>query len=181
MIEVEIKARVKDHDCIRAALNRAGAEFLGQKHQLDMIFNHPSFLDEDGMVKEGGFVARIRKVGSIQRLDFKEMSRSSGAVELNSELSDVSIGVRFLEMLGWNRSFTIVKVRQQYSIDGFTVCLDNVRDLGLFVEVEMVLSSKDGQETAINGCHNLLRKLAPDAVLTRKKYCDMMQELINAS
>ena len=99
MIEVEIRARIGSVGETRDELKRIGAKFVKTEKQIDRIFGHPMFLDSDKMIIEGGLSARIREIDNEKLLEFKEISRKSGGIEIKSELSDIDIGLKFLKKL----------------------------------------------------------------------------------
>jgi adenylate cyclase class 2 len=179
MIEVEVKAKVSNPDVIKESLKRINARFLKSERQMDKIFGHPMFLDSDNMIIEGGLVPRIRVVGDKKTLEFKEIQRKGGGMELKSELSDIDIGVRFLKKLGFIEAFTVSKLRESYSYEGFVISLDNVDKLGRFIEIEKMVDSLQKKEKAREECIRLLDLLYPSCTIEDRKYGDLIQEIIN--
>ena len=180
MIEVEIRARVKDFNKIKNELKDIGAEFSKSIHQIDKIFGHPKFLDENSMIIEGGIVPRIRCVNNNCLIEFKEINRKSGAgMEIKSEISDVNLGVDFLNKLGFKEAFTVDKKRQSYKYKDFSIDLDEVEKLGFFVEIEKIVDSYNKKEIAKKECLELLKIISPESKIENKKYGDLMQEIIN--
>ena len=131
------------------------------------------------MIIEGRFSARIRKVNKLIRIDFKEIIRGVGGMEISANISSVKQGQEFLEKIDYEEAFTIVKSRLEYEIDDCTVCLDNIEKLGRFIEIERKIESSHNKELAYKECLRLLRELAPNAVQEKRKYGDLMQDSIN--
>jgi adenylate cyclase class 2 len=179
MIEVEVKARTKDVNTIKKRLNRIGAKFLKKEKQTDRIFGNDMFLDEEHKIIEGGILARIRIVNNQKILEFKEVARHSGGLEIKSELKDINMGLNLLRKLKFNEAFAVSKLREKYSHKDMTICLDSVIGLGRFIEIEKMIDSEDGKETARRECIDLLNILAPDSEIESRKYGDMIQESIN--
>ena len=180
MIEVEVRAKVKDFNEIKGRLNDIGAELSDSINQTDKIFDHPKFLDENNMIIEGGVVPRIRCVNNNCLLEFKEINRKTGAgIEIKSEIPDIKTGVDFLNKLGFKEAFTIDKKRQSYKYKDFSIDLDEVEKLGCFVEVEKIIKSIDEKDTAKKECVELLKIISPESQTENKKYGDLMQEIIN--
>ncbi len=179
MIEVEIRARVKDFEDVKKELEKIDSVFIKSEDQMDRIFGHEKFLDSNKMIIEGGFVSRIRKIDNKIALEFKEISRQGAGIEISSELHSVDAGLKLLEKLGFKESFTVSKNRETYSNRDFTVCLDKVDKLGNFIEVEKLIDSIDKKEEAKNECINILNKISPGSKMEPRKYGDLMQELIN--
>ncbi len=180
MIEVEVRAKVKDFDEIKGKLNEIGAELSESIHQIDKVFGHPKFLDENTMIVEGGISSRIRSVNNHCVLEFKEINRESGAgMEIKSEISDVNMGVKFLNKIGFEEAFTVDKKRQSYKYKDFSIDLDEVEKLGFFIEIEKMIKSDDEKEIAKKECLELLNIISPEGQIENKKYGDLMQEIIN--
>lgn len=179
MIEVEIRARIKDKKGLKKKLKEVGANFVKTEKQVDRIFGNSMFLDSDNMIVEGGLSARIREIGDKKTLEFKEILRQKGGVEIESVLSDVRVGLRFLEKLKFEEAFTISKLRETYSYNGFTICLDDVAQLGDFIEIEKMVDFSGGEKKAREECVDLLNILSPDSEIENKKYGDLMQEILN--
>ena len=178
MIEVEVKARVDSFREIRQALGEK-ARFMGSTHQSDAIFGHPSFLDSESKIVEGGIVSRIRESGDSKVLEFKEVRRDGKALELKHEITDPAKIREFLDKLGFKEAFTINKVRETYLYRDFLVCLDTVEQLGQFIEVEANLGPEKDPGEAWKQCLDVLREFAPQAEVESRKYGDLMQDIIN--
>ncbi len=179
MIEVEVRARVDDFNQIKKKLKEIKALHTSSVRQTDKIFGHPKFLDSKNMIIEGGIVPRIRSVNDKCSLEFKEIHRTSGGIELKSELSDIGLGIIFLKKLGFKETFTVDKKRESYKYRGFAIELDDVDKLGCFIEIEKNVSSPEEQELARKECIGLLALISPNSKIENRKYGDLMQELIN--
>lgn len=180
MIEVEIRAKIKNLEEIKKKLKKIGAKFVKRGKQIDRIFGHPMFLDNNMMIIEGGLSARIRETNTGILLEFKEIVRQKGAgLEISSKLDDVDTGLEFFKKLKFEEAFTIAKTRETYSYQGFEICLDKVKKLGNFIEIEKMIRSSGQKEKARKECLTLLKKLAPQAKIEPRKYGDLMQEIIN--
>jgi len=123
---------------------------------------------------------RIRQTDKIF-LDFKEIIRKSGGFEIRSELKNIETGLRFLNKLGFEEAFTCHKERELYSYKDLEICLDNIEELGEFIEIEKTLDSDEGKEKARGECIELLNQIAPKSEIIHKKYGDLMQDKINRS
>jgi len=179
MIEVEIRAKVNNFEKIRNELKKLNAEFIKQEKQADYIFGRAKDLDSEHKILEGHFVARIREKGDKRLLEFKEINRNGVGMEFSSSLSSIESGFNFLQKLDFEKSFSIIKNLESYKYQDFEICLDDVEQLGFFIEIEHS-SKEDGDKTeALKKCQDLLNLIASGAILESKKYGDLMQELIN--
>jgi len=179
MIEVEIRVRVNDLEEIKEKLEVLGAKFLKKEKQVDKIFGHKMFLDSENMIVEKGIVPRIRQKAEKIILEFKEICRDGAGFEIKSFLTDIPLGVKFLERLGFKEAFTVSKEREEYSFGDLNICLDFVEGLGNFIEVEKMISSLDKKEEAKIECMNLFDKMNLEFKLEPRKYGDLIQEKIN--
>ena len=179
MIEVEVKARASNTDAVRKRLDRIGARFIRKERQEDRIFGHDMFLDAKNMVFEGGIVARIRAARDKKTLEFKEVLRREGGLEIASELKEIDMGIRLLRKLGFRESFSVSKIRESYAYNDFSIFIDNVNRLGDFIEIEKMVSSPAEAEKARKDCLNLLESLLPNSKTEDRKYGDLIQEIIN--
>jgi adenylate cyclase, class 2 len=179
MIEVEIKAKITDFTTIKNSLNNKGANFLRLSDEIDTIFGMPKYLNAEHKVIEGGLIARIRQRDGKKILEFKEIQRKNGGIELKMEISDIIAIKKFLEKLDFIEAFIIKKTRQIYTYNNFKVCLDDVDQLGRFIEIEKIVNSDNEKDEARNDCLKLLKELAPNAVIENKKYGDLIQDILN--
>jgi len=180
-IEVEIRAKVNDFSEIKKALNKIGANFRKSETQIDKIFGVAKFLDSEHKIVEGGIVARIREVNGKRTLEFKEILREKGGIELNCEVANIEMAEKMLKKLDFEEGFTVKKSREIYSYQDSTICLDKVEQLGNFIEIEKMISidEENKKAEAKKGCLDLLNVLAPNSKVESRKYGDLMQELIN--
>lgn len=178
MIEVEVRAGISDISKVKAGLKKINAKFLRKENQIDRVFSHPVFIDKQKKVLEKGFSARIRQVDGKTTLEFKEIVRKGGGIELKSQLKDLDAGLRLLKGLGWYEEFIVDKSREVYTYNDFEICLDDVKHLGSFIEVEKTLDSPDGKDKARKECVDLLGEVYPDFVIEDNKYGDLMLDFI---
>ena len=114
MIEVEIRAKIEDIDSVKESLNLMDARYIKTIKQEDRIFGHPKFLDENTKIIEGGLSARIRGIDNIFKLEFKEIVRQGGGIEVSAKLDDANEGINLLSKLGFQEAFVISKTRAIY-------------------------------------------------------------------
>lgn len=179
MIEVEVRARIDSFKKIKIRLEELGVKKVAQKEQIDKIFGREKDLDDNHMIIEGRFSARIRSVDDATRIDFKEIIRGVGGVEVSADVSSVEQGKKFLEKIDYEEAFTIAKERTEYKIDEYKICLDDVDKLGRFIEVEKGIGEDQDKEVVYKECLELLEKLAPGSIQEKRKYGDLMQDIIN--
>ena len=179
MIEIEINARVKDFSEIKKSLEEKQAVQLGAYKQIDIVFGHPKFLDENNFIIDGGLSARIRQKNDEIFVDFKEITRATGGIEMRCESHSMEGAKEFLEKLGFEEAFTTVNFREKYELNDFVVCLDNVEKLGKFIEVEKEIKDANEKMSTKKACEEKLAELCDDYEIIEKKYGDLVQEMKN--
>ncbi len=179
MIEVEIKARIANIQEAKEKIQKSSAQFMRKEEQLDCIFGHPKMLDEDDMVVEGGYSARLRQVDSKTKLTFKEVLRGKGGIEIESNIGSVEIGRSFLNSLGFKEAFNLHKIRDIFNLKDVEISIDEVDLLGNFIEVEKIVDAPEKIEAARKECQEVLDSLGIKYKIVTKKYGDLMQEIIN--
>jgi len=137
MYEVELKVAA-EHGPVRERLATLGAERTRQARQTDTYYDapHRSFADTDEAlrvrqeVEEGEETVKLTYKGPLIDSESKSRREHETTVEDPNALRGI------LEGLGFTPAYTVEKDRTFYRYDGYTITLDDVRDLGTFVEVE---------------------------------------------
>lgn len=128
IINSEIKAMCDNHEKIRDYLLKHGADFKGTDHQIDTYFNVP--------------IGRLKlREGSIEN-NLIFYNRSDEAGPKQSEISftpvDKSSNVRPVLEKALGIKVRVDKKREIYFIDNVKFHIDNVKDLGTFMEIEAI-------------------------------------------
>jgi adenylate cyclase, class 2 len=141
MKEIEVKARVKDVDALLKQLEEMGCVFSPTIHQIDRIF-----IAENGTIpsQTGDNVLRIREQNGKYFLTLKQtQSNQLDCIEEEVEISDPEAMMRIFRLLGYHKSIGVKKKRRQAKYQDYTICLDEVEELGAYIEVEK-FSDADG-------------------------------------
>lgn len=125
---VELKAKSSNQDKIRNILKNLNADYKGIDHQIDIYYN-----TKNGRLK-------LRKGNIENKLIFYERDNKSDSKEskiiLYKSQQPILLGEILSKSLGEK---TIVdKQREIYFIDNVKFHIDNVKDLGTFVEIEAI-------------------------------------------
>jgi len=152
MLEIENKYRATDWDQLQAQLRQLGATADAPRQESDSYYNAP---DRDFARTDE--VLRIRRIGSKQYLTYKgpKLDRQVKArTELEvplADLNDVSApgpGIEaLLQHLGYRPVAVVQKERTIYHLTcggrAFEICLDDVEQLGRYVEIETLASEAE--------------------------------------
>ncbi len=180
MVEIEIRAKIENFATTKKNLARLGAKLKDLEKQVDKVFGREKDLDKNRMIIEGHFSARIRQKGDKIKTEFKEIRRTGAGHEFSLPVESMDDGVFLLSNLDFEEAFTLSKTRETFSLNGFEICLDQVDELGNFIEIEHYVQDGTKKDDAINECKDLLKKIAPTARIEPRKYGDLMQELLNS-
>lgn len=136
MLEIELKARVKDLDAVRERLTALHAEPEGRVHERDLYLNAPhrdfGVTDEALRIREADGRCTVTYKGAKKR-DYHLKARE----EWNCGVESGDIMGRIFLSLGFRPVAEVRKWREYYRYRNATVCLDQVHDLGEFVEIEL--------------------------------------------
>ncbi|WP_410764485.1 class IV adenylate cyclase [Haloferax sp. DFSO60] len=190
MYEVEVKVRA-DHAAVREELHDAGAKRVNRVVQTDTYYDapHKDFAETDEALRlrnesryddsEDGDDNESRSdtiVDDVTRLTYKGPlvdEQSKTRREYETDVADGETMDAICEAVGFAPAATVEKERERFELDGYTVSLDAVSELGEFVEVEVEVESD--VDSAREGAFSVLRTLGlePDDQI-RTSYLGML-------
>ncbi|MFP3313382.1 MAG: class IV adenylate cyclase [Thermocladium sp.] len=140
MFEVEIKYRVSLLDDLRKIVSLM-AKPIGISVEEDHYFNHPcrDFAQSDEAIRirihgDGEVIMTYkgRRIGSVGK----------SRMEINLKVDDYDNAALMMASLGFKEVAVIRKRRELFTVDKYTIYLDNADNLGKFVEVETMVSDE---------------------------------------
>ncbi|MEZ4829391.1 MAG: class IV adenylate cyclase [Bacteroidia bacterium] len=167
-LNVEIKARTRRADEIRQILRDLGAEDLGTDNQTDTYFFCPN-----GRMK-------LRQGKIENNLIFYRRNNQAGPKTAKVMLHKTSPGDELRSLLSaalgvWK---VVVKAREIYFIGNVKFHIDQVKNLGSFVEIEAI--DTDGtysEEQLLSQCNHYMKTLGIEQRdLLTHSYSDMVGE-----
>ena len=136
--EIETKLKVDSLSQIEAKLTGLKAVFVEEQIQKDYYFD-----DSQGSLTENDKCLRLRSCISDgnEKVYFtfkgpKEVSQVKRRQEIETEIGNIDVAEKLLEAIGYSKSMVVEKKRQVWSFGGCEVALDEVLNLGSFVEIE---------------------------------------------
>lgn len=147
MIEIEIKSPIENLDSFQQKLIALGAVKQEQRIESDIYFNHPS--RDFGKTDEA---LRIRSCGNSAFLTYKGPrigTRSKSRVEIEVTIHEALAMKELLCTLGFKEVLSVEKERTIYKINEITICLDEVKNLGNFVEFEKIGEDREAIENEL--------------------------------
>ncbi len=181
MIEVEIKAEINSTENYQEKLHNKGFVFK------DRIIEKDIYLDnENNDILSGDIALRVRTVsypdtdGSFFYITFKGVRSDNVSMtrpEFETGVDSAEIALSIFKSLGYLpvRPF-VMKKRNTYIKDNVTACIDEVEDLGAYLELE-ILCEESEKEASLSILWEILLDigLSKSMVIT-KSYLSMLQE-----
>ncbi len=137
------------------------AKLLYENHQVDSYYipPHRNFVAEEYPFEW----FRLREENNKATLTYKHwyperVKESTHCDEFETSIGDKDSFEKILDALDFKKIVTVDKKRTAYMLNGFEVSIDDVKDLGTFVEVE-IKSEYESIEDAINRIHKLAKEL----------------------
>jgi len=165
-INIEIKAKCSNPNTVREILRAHGADFKGTDHQIDTYFK----------VNEGRFKLREGNIENF--LIFYSRTDQAGPkqsdVILYKTEPNSSLKTALTQALGV--LVVVDKKREIYFIDNVKFHIDEVKELGSFIEIEAI--DKDGgigKDKLLEQCQKYMKLLnIAEADLIENSYSDML-------
>ncbi len=147
MMEIEVKAPLPDVDRVKNRVVELGGRDFGCSVQVDEYYAHPSRdfakTDEALRLRTENDLTVITYKGP--KLDKETKTREEFEVSVANHATMASI----LDRLGFKPVIKISKGRQVYGLKGITVCVDSVKGLGNFIELEVDSDDVEAGKRAI--------------------------------
>ena len=139
---IEIKATYDDHDNARIILKSENADFKYIDFQVDTYF----------VVKNGRLKLRESQIENsliyYNREDKRDPKKSNAIICKNPDFLLKNSLINSLEIL-----IRIEKKREIYIFNNVKIHLDEVKDLGCFIEVEAMGKDDDPEDYLLNKCN----------------------------
>lgn len=143
--EIEVKARVRNKKQLLDRLVKLGCKLSKPIAQMDIAYLEPGFKFED--IGPGVKALRIRKQNGKTLLTLKERQEiEMSSIEHETEVSDPFATEKLVKLLGYMEYVRINKKRIKTEYKELEICIDEVEDLGNFIEVEK-MSDGDSVKT----------------------------------
>ena len=188
MIEVESKFKVLGditQSDLLAVLKDQFIAPISSKRQIDTVFLLPEQVDAP--IAPGSKIMRVRDVlnpetGELQRslMTLKvEGQAKLVSDEYEFAVDDGNVARQILTALGWQEVVTVDKVRLESKIEDYTICIDEVAKLGLFIELEILTEDDANTGDIQQQMHTFLKNLNIDGELWKIPYDTSIRNLQN--
>ena len=107
-----------------------------------------------------------------------------GQVKLASEeyeftVGDGNVARQMLTALGWQEVVTVDKLRTESKTSDYTICIDEVAGLGLFIELEVLAEDDTNTDNIQQQMHSFLKNLNIDGELWKIPYDTSIRNMRN--
>lgn len=188
MIEVESKFKLASditRDNLIAILKSQFIAPISSKRQIDTVFLLPGQVDAS--IVPGSKIMRVRDVlnpetGGLQQslMTLKVEGRTKLASdEYEFVVDDGNAARQMLTALGWQEVVTVDKVRLESKTEDYTICIDEVAGLELFIELEVLTEDSAVVKNIQQQMCNFLKNLNIDGKLWKIPYDTSIRNLQN--
>ncbi|MFZ2411059.1 MAG: class IV adenylate cyclase [Candidatus Methanoperedens sp.] len=173
MIEIEVKARVDDPRRMERAIIALGATPIGIEDQADTYYNskYNDFEKTDEALR-----IRIQDENCFLTYKGPKMDKvSKTRKEFQVEINDANNMGNILSSLGFSPVATVTKRRKNFRLGDFFISLDEVRNLGNFIEIEISVKDSKNYEEKVESIFKFIGKLGISRKSTiRSSYLEMV-------
>ena len=188
MIEIESKFKVSSNitrDELLTILKDQLIAQISSKRQIDTVFLLPEQVDAP--IVPGSKIMRVRDVlnpetGELRRslmtLKVEEQTKLASD-EYEFAVDDGNAARQMLTALGWQEIVTVDKIRLESKTEYYTICIDEVAGLGLFIELEVLTEDSADVKNIQQQMCNFLKNLDIDGKLWKIPYDTSIRNLQN--
>lgn len=136
--EIEAKLKVDSLDEVAQRLTSLDAEFLQEQVQQDYYFDD---INKSLIKNDKGLRLRRQRVGSELKIFLtykgsREQNIFKKRQEIEIEVMEFGSAANLLSALGYQQNLVVEKIRRLWRLGDCEVALDEVNELGSFVEIE---------------------------------------------
>ena len=188
MIEIESKFKLASgitRDNLIAILKSQFIAPISSKRQIDTVFLLPGQVDAP--IVPGSKIMRVRDVLNPETGELQQSLMTlkvEGQTKLVSDeyefaVDDGNAARQMLAALGWQKIVTVDKVRLESKTKDYTICIDEVAELGLFIELEVLTEDSADVKNIQQQMRNFLKNLNIDGKLWKIPYDTSIRNLQN--
>ena len=188
MIEVESKFKISGditQSDLLAILKDQFIAPISSKRQIDTVFLLPEQVDAP--IVPGSKIMRVRDVLNLETGELQQSLMTLKVEEQTKLVSDEyeftvddgNTARQMLTALGWQEIVTVDKVRLESKTEDYTVCIDEVAGLVLFIELEVLTEDSADVKNIQQQMCNFLKNLDIDGELWKIPYDTSIRNLQN--
>ncbi len=144
MYEVEVKAALKDRKTVVSKLAALGCKFSPELHQIDRVFFPQEFSFPPPI---GTGVLRVRNQNGSYIFTLKiSQSNHQDCIEREMEITEGDKMIDILKLIKYAEAPVVDKKRIKTNYKDIEIVLDEVEDLGSFIEAEKIVKSENKED-----------------------------------
>jgi adenylate cyclase class 2 len=168
MLEIELKSYCLDIEIVKEKIIKSGGILESSGKERDIYYKHPC---RDFKQTDEAFRMRHSSMGTfITYKGPKIGDKAKTRFEIETPVSSADDMDIILFRLGFEKAGEVIKEREIYKLSEINVCLDRVKELGDFVELEIIGEDKDKAEKII---FEMADKLGLDK-FERRSYLELL-------
>jgi adenylate cyclase class 2 len=138
MREVEVKFRVSDREALHVALKERGIKLGEPIYQDDQAYAPNGW--EFGDSKLGVSFVRLRTVNGRHTFTLKQPTINAlSCLEHETDVADREQMHQAIVQMGFYPTVRVAKTRQTAESDGISLCVDDLENVGTFIELERMV------------------------------------------
>ena len=188
MIEIESKFKLASDITRENLIAMLKSQFIApisSKRQIDTVFLLPEQVDAP--IVPGSKIMRVRDVLNPETGELRRSLMTlkiEGQTKLASDeyefvVDDGNVARQMLTALGWQEIVTVDKVRLESKTEDYTICIDEVAKLGLFIELEILTEDDANAGDIQQQIYTFLKNLNIDGELWKIPYDTSIRNLQN--
>ncbi len=158
--EIEMKFKLNNSKDVLIILKSLGAEkVVDQEYQCDIYYapSHRNFFEEE-IISEW---LRLRRTTSKEQLNYKRWLPIGEKIqthceEYETEVSDGFALIKILEYMDFKEVIKVEKTRNCWKYEDVLICIDEVTELGTFIELEY---TKQVEEDSVKEISEYMEKM----------------------
>jgi adenylate cyclase class 2 len=160
--EIEVKAKLRDKEKIIEKLQELGCILSASVVQDDVTFVDQNYGAYDEF-QAGKNILRIRESNGKFIFTLKQPNKNEfDAIEHETEITDSKEFKQALLVMGYKEVVHVHKERIKTTYQNMEICLDEVRDLGSFIEAEKIMDKDADAEIVQKELFDFLVSLGVD-------------------
>lgn len=174
--EIELKVFLENKLDTISTLTNMGCIWGRKKRQYDQTYYKKDLM---GAKSEKEIFLRIRQEDNNKNiLTLKQIINNMEVLEYESTIGNPDEIAKMIQLIGYEEYVTINKVRTEGKLNNFTICLDEVENLGEFLEVEMLVEDNCDRNAAKREIQKFLSSIGVNyKQICNKRYHTMLREL----
>ncbi|MFA6258019.1 MAG: class IV adenylate cyclase [Candidatus Paceibacterota bacterium] len=144
MYEVEVKAKLKNREAVIKKLRDFGCKFSEELHQIDHVYFPEGFVFPPPI---GTPILRVRKQNDKYFFTLKiSQSGRQDSLEREMEIKDGEMMIEIIKLLKYQKAPIVDKKRIKTKYKDMVIELDEVKELGEFIEVEKIVTNENPED-----------------------------------